>query len=219
MSNEYIEKVHRRCERSYTLEEIGQRWAASGSASSVSPVTMDMAQSTVTSPPQAVDVPVSDDDMYQDQAPFQGESQRFEDEPDGEPDHSLQERSMGEEGGEEEPPEFDEEEDDWVHEYNSWIPSEDVTDEHVGYTHSRDHSIDRASFQRRRLNEDGDQSWDFRSGSASSTSRNPLSNPDTNDRHLKYDRWGYKEVEVKRQEEDEFAEKLKRHHQHPLSRK
>eukprot|EP00971_Amphidinium_carterae_P279956 5557458-Amphidinium_carterae.1 len=63
------------------------------------------------------------------------------------------------------------------------------------------------------------QSWDFRSGSASSTSRNPLSNPDTNDRHLKYDRWGYKEVEVKRREEDEFAEKLRKHHQHPLWRK
>eukprot|EP00971_Amphidinium_carterae_P326059 6456672-Amphidinium_carterae.4 len=56
-------------------------------------------------------------------------------------------------------------------------------------THGRGYTLDRASFPRRRLNEAGDQSWDFRSGSASSTSRNPMSHADTNDRHLNYDRW------------------------------
>eukprot|EP00971_Amphidinium_carterae_P196318 3895312-Amphidinium_carterae.1 len=206
MSNEYLALVRQRFERGYTLDEITQKWAAmertanhSGSASSVSPVTLETTQNNrvdttnVTSSPQAADVPVPEDDMIDDDVPVQGETQVFEEEPDGEPEQSLQEGYMREEGGEEEPPEFDEEE-DWVHEYNAWVPpDDDHHDQHVGESHGRDYMIDRARFQRRRLNEDGDQSWDFRSGSASSTCRNPLSNPDTNDRHLKYDRWGYKE--------------------------
>eukprot|EP00971_Amphidinium_carterae_P056194 1108612-Amphidinium_carterae.1 len=80
MSNEYLTMIRERFQRGYTLEEIGQRWAASGSASSVSPVTLEMTQNIVTTSPQAVDVPVPDDDMND--VPFEGESQGFEDEPD-----------------------------------------------------------------------------------------------------------------------------------------
>eukprot|EP00971_Amphidinium_carterae_P160821 3188642-Amphidinium_carterae.1 len=61
--------VRERFQRGFTLEEIGQRWAASGSTSSVSPVTLEATQNNrvdttnVTSSPQAVDVPVPEDDM------------------------------------------------------------------------------------------------------------------------------------------------------------
>eukprot|EP00971_Amphidinium_carterae_P255768 5077951-Amphidinium_carterae.1 len=235
MSPEYVAMVRRRFESGHTLEEIGQQWTAfemaaqghqlgSGSASSVSPVTLDPAtleatqnnRVDTTNVPQAVDVPVPDDDMM-DGDNVQGE-QPFDDEP----DQTLQEGYTGgedEAGGEEEAPEIDEEE-DWVVQYNNWIPpGDDHHDQHVGETHGRDYMLDRAQFQRRRINEDGDQSWDFRSGSASSHSRNPLSDPNTHDRQKKYDRWSYKEVERKRKEEDEFAEKLQRHYQHPLWRK
>eukprot|EP00971_Amphidinium_carterae_P181069 3591915-Amphidinium_carterae.1 len=69
MSNEYLAMVRESFQRGFTLEEIGQRWAASGSASSASPVTLEATQNNrvdttnVTSSPQAVDVPVPEDDM------------------------------------------------------------------------------------------------------------------------------------------------------------
>eukprot|EP00971_Amphidinium_carterae_P109163 2161570-Amphidinium_carterae.1 len=57
-------------------------------------------------------------------------------------------------GGEEEAPKFDEEEEDWVHEYNSWpeswVPHDDKYEEnHVEETHGRDYTLDQARFQRR----------------------------------------------------------------------
>eukprot|EP00971_Amphidinium_carterae_P103733 2054078-Amphidinium_carterae.1 len=102
-----------------------ERAAQSGSASSVSPVTLDPAaleatqnnRVDTTNVLQAVDIPVPEDDMIdEDDVPIQGETREFEEEPDGEPEQMLQEGYMGGEdevAGEEEAPEFDEEEEDW----------------------------------------------------------------------------------------------------------
>eukprot|EP00971_Amphidinium_carterae_P093621 1852638-Amphidinium_carterae.1 len=135
-----------------------ERAAHSGSASSVSPVTLDPAALEVTQNNrvdttnmlQAVDIPVPEEDMIdENDVPYQGETQVFEDEPNGEPPQSLQEGHMeggDEAGGEEETPEFDdEEEEDWVHEYNTWVPQDDeYENHHVGETHGRDYTLDRA---------------------------------------------------------------------------
>eukprot|EP00971_Amphidinium_carterae_P349648 6491126-Amphidinium_carterae.1 len=202
ISNEYLAQIRNRLHAGYTLEEIRERWEASGLASTINTVTV----------PQPVDVPVPDDEA--DPMQFEGESHEFEDETDGEPEQLYDEYDEGmggvedAEGGEEEAREFDEEE-HWYFEQSA--QDKDVTEEgEVGETHGRGYTLDRASFQRRRLNEAGDQSWDYRSSeAASSTSRNPLSHAETNDRHLHYDRWTYKQVEDKKREHDEFAEKLK----------
>eukprot|EP00971_Amphidinium_carterae_P120949 2395948-Amphidinium_carterae.1 len=200
MSNEY-------------LAQCRERYRARSADSSVSPVTLGVDTANVTAAPQAVDVPVSDDDDM-DNVPNEGESQEFqdgEDEPEDEPDQLFDEGAE-----EEEAPMFE-----WYLERGDRVEDEDVTDNEVGQTRSRDYRVDRARYQRRRINdyEAGDEWWDFRSGSASLSGRDPWSQAGTNDRHVVYTRWNYKELQGKRQAEDAFAEKLKRHHQHPLWRK
>eukprot|EP00971_Amphidinium_carterae_P062539 1237893-Amphidinium_carterae.1 len=112
-----------------------ERAGHSGSASSVFPVTLDPAtlegtqnhRVDTTNVKQALDISVLEKDMIDEgDVPYQGKTQVFEEEPDGEPEQMLQEGYMeGEDevgvwrarevGGEEEAPEFDEEEEDWVH--------------------------------------------------------------------------------------------------------